>query len=92
MNRRIPDVESWRKITTNPSNNWDDPFSGEYGYKQVNWHREYDSSPSKRPHKFSPVLLVFSTVYNCEHCGAKKEDCLTDYCETKDDLNVGDWG
>lgn len=43
-------------------------FSGDSNWginKEVN---------EKCSHKWKPILLLFSTVYDCEICGKKKED------------------
>lgn len=32
-------------------------------------------------HVWSSTLLVFTTVWTCKNCGAKKEDNKGDYCE-----------
>ncbi len=85
--------DSIRKNNTGITcSNWDDPYGGG-GYGRT-WSNEgyYSTPKAKRKHKFSPVLLVFSTVYNCEHCGAKQEDCKSEYCDSNDELNIGDWG
>ena len=90
---RTTDASFWKSLYGVVDCRWDDYYgngsgSGS-GYGDVGW----GSSKSKRRHEFSPVLLVFTTVYNCKHCGAKKEDCLTDYCpDKKDDFDIGDWG
>lgn len=35
----------------------------------------------RNKHDWTSTLLVFTTVYTCKNCGAKKEDNKGDYCE-----------
>lgn len=57
---------------------------GEYGY-------DSPSYKSKRKHEFTPVLLVWSTVFDCKHCGVKKETATSEYCESETN-DIEDWG
>lgn len=79
---------------TTPCANWDS-YSGN-GSDNGRSYYDSDWTPrtNKRTHKFSPVLLIFSTVWNCSECGKKKEDCLTNYCEDEDNppnWDLGGW-
>jgi hypothetical protein len=74
----------------NTSNGWDDSDIYRINVGVDDYWDNRSSGKSKRKHEFSPVLLVFTTVYNCKHCGAKKEDCKTSYCD-EFDLDIGDW-
>ena len=40
-------------------------------YVDNDWDMDYTP---KCKHKWKAVLLLTSTVYDCEHCGAKKEE------------------
>jgi hypothetical protein len=75
--------------------NWDDNWNrGSVNGKSYRNDPIYSSKSTKRRHEFSPVLLVISTCYNCKHCGAKKEDTKTDYCDEKEDdlyYDTGGW-
>ena len=80
-------------------NSFDSSWISAYGYGNNGiknyYDHDYDYGTTKTRHKFTPVLLVWSTVYNCKLCGAKKEECKTDYCDDnkkKDDFDIGDWG
>jgi len=86
--------ELWKGYIINPHHSWDDPFKIDTGHGASNKYSNWGNSKSKKLHKYIPVLLIFTTAYNCEHCGAKKEDCKTDYCEEKEDYNldIGEWG
>lgn len=85
--------DALRKSNTGGINcSWDSDYGNSAGYGKGYLDNYYSPPKAKRKHQFSPVLLVFSTVYNCDHCGAKKEDCKTEYCDGKDDLDIGDWG
>lgn len=43
-------------------------INSQYG-KECTQHSE-----TKCNHKWKPTLLVFSTVFDCEHCNMKQED------------------
>ncbi len=88
---RTTDEQFWKSMYGGTSCKWDDNYGNSSSYGTSYYDYDFDSRSTKRRHKFSPVLLIFSTVYNCEHCGAKKEDCLTDFCEDKQH-DFGDWG
>lgn len=92
MSGRIPNVNPYKDLIINPHNNWDDPYGSSYGGRNDPWAREYSSTKAKRKHEFSPILLINTTVYDCKHCKAKKEDCLTEFCDEPEQLNIGDWG
>jgi len=80
-------------INPHMSSNSDWDYDMDYGLPS-SWDGEYKAS-SKRKHEFSPVLLVFTTVYNCIHCKRKKEDCKYTYCEHEDnppEYDIGGWG
>lgn len=74
--------------------NWDDPWDrSSVNGKSYSSDTIYSTKTKKR-HEFSPVLLVITTAYNCKHCGAKKEDTKTDYCDEKEDdlyYDTGGW-
>lgn len=73
--------------------NWDDPWDrGSVNGKSYRDDSIY-SAKVKRRHEFSPILLSFATVYDCKHCGAKKEEAKTDYCDEQDDTDydTGGW-
>lgn len=74
--------------------NWDDPWDRS-SVNGKSYHSDpIYSSKTKRRHEFSPLLLVITTCYNCKHCGAKKEDTKTDYCDEKEDdlyYDTGGW-
>jgi len=57
--------------------NWNRDWKNEYSYDY------WDSPPpfKRTRHEWVPVLLLNQTVYDCKHCGAKKEKTKGDYCE-----------
>lgn len=64
--------------------NWD----SDWGYKKTEWWEEY-KSPSvkeKKKHEWQAILLSFVTVYDCKHCGIKKEDAKSEYCADDRDI------
>lgn len=58
--------------------NWDSDWG--YGSKKTEWWEDYHKPKEKKKHDWEATLLVFSTVYTCKHCGAKKEKCDSEYC------------
>lgn len=75
-------------LYSNVNSHWWYDSNSDSGYGDSN----YDFIEPKRKHKFAPILLIYTTVYNCELCGAKKEDCSSDYCnQKKSDFDIGDW-
>lgn len=80
----------WQAMYGNINNHWSSGYGGSHDKSY------YDSKiiiPSvRRRHSFSPILLIYTTVFDCKLCGAKKEDCCSDYCE-EDNENIyeGDW-
>lgn len=89
---RIKNEELYKLLSSSTNCSWD----SYYGNGIANGNSYYDddflTGKTKRRHEFSPVVLIFSTVWNCKHCGAKKEDCRTEYCDELDDFDIGDWG
>lgn len=66
----------------NPTNIISDNSNVGYGYNLDLWGRYEDnsSSYSRTRHDWIPILLLNSTVYDCKHCGEKKEKTKTEYC------------
>jgi len=67
------------------ANWWDNSDNQRRGYPVYDGPTGYTYIPDKKRHEFLPVLLIFSTVYNCKHCGMNKEDCMSDYCDGSED-------
>lgn len=83
----------WQSLYGNVNSHWNDRSYSSNSYGTWSYGYDLDYNKPKRRHKFSPILLIFSTVYNCEHCGAKKEDCKTDYCDEykEPEYDTGGW-
>lgn len=85
---------SWKGNSANINSHWSGSY-GSGGYYGTGYNDyDYGYSKPKRKHSFTPVLLIVTTVYDCEHCGAKKEDCTSDYCDEPETHynDQGDWG
>lgn len=79
-------VRFCKDLPDNRSSNWDVYNAYGYGYGSGYYDDDWYTRKDKRQHEFSPVLLVNSTVYDCKHCGKKKEDCRTEYCEDEEEF------
>lgn len=53
----------------------------EYWNNYDDWDGESYGRGDRRKHDWTPILLSFQTVYNCSHCGCKKEKAKSEYCE-----------
>lgn len=81
-------VTNYKDLINTASAKWDDDYGNYSGYGKP----YYESPKPKRKHEFTPILLINSTVFNCKLCGAKKEECLTEYCEENEDIwDTGGW-
>lgn len=82
----------WQAMYGNINNHWSSGYGGS-NYDKSYYDTEPTKSSTRQRHSFSPILLVYTTVFDCKLCGAKKENCSSDYCEEKDDTNLydGDW-
>ena len=58
---------------------WDDGYGFfDYAYPEYeNEKKELTKKQNKCYHEYYPIQLIFSTVWNCKHCNAKKEE-ITD--------------
>jgi len=98
MNRR--GCELFKMVANYISNSWDGYYGDGTGYGGGYNDLDFNTRKTKKRHDFSPVLLIYTTCYNCKHCGMKKEECMWDHCEDepknykkKDtDFDYGDWG
>lgn len=91
---RTTDAEFWKSLYSGPTSSWDHYYGGSWYGGEGSGNGYGSSKPSKKEHKFSPILLVFSTVFNCEHCNRKKEDCKYNYCDDEDSpptFDTGGW-
>lgn len=65
-----------RKVELDLVSNSNSGWNSNYGWEYDDW----DSPPptpvsdGKCKHEWIPSLLLTSTVYDCKHCGIKKED------------------
>jgi hypothetical protein len=88
------DAEFWKSLYGSAYSSWDSNYGNSSGYGNSYYDSDWTTRKNKREHKFSPVLLIYTTVYNCEHCGRKKEDCKYTYCDDEDNpptWDIGDW-
>jgi hypothetical protein len=91
---RTTDAGFWKALYSGASANWRSDYGNSSGYGDSYYDSDFYSRKDKRRHEFSPVLLVYTTVYDCKHCGRKKEDCSTDYCEDEGNppgWDIGGW-
>lgn len=62
---------------------WSDDYGGYYPHT-------VPAYKPKQKHQWKSTLLITSTVYECTHCGVKKEEVIDEeYCEDND--NTGGW-
>lgn len=92
---RTTDAKFWKTMYSSDSITSGSYYGGSSGYGNSYYDSDWTTRKTKREHKFSPILLVFTTVYNCEHCKRKKEDCKYTYCEDEDNppelYDTGGW-
>jgi hypothetical protein len=96
QNKDKSHVRVYKDLPDNRSSNWDVLSVYGYGYGSGYYYDDIDTRKDKRKHTFSPVLLINTTVYDCEHCKRKKEDCKSEYCEDEDSQpdtgwDIGGW-
>lgn len=97
MDKGNKNVKSNQDMYSNINSHWTNYYPSSSSYRGDSYDDDFATFSNKRKHSFTPILLVISTVYNCDHCGAKKEECTTDYCEEKKidknhNYDIGDWG
>lgn len=76
------------------SGDWDDYYPHGSGYGDPYYSNDFNSRKNKKRHEFSPVLLIYTTCYDCKHCKRKKEDCTSEYCDDENsppDWDIRDW-
>lgn len=78
---RTTDATFWKALYSGTCASWDSDYGNRNGYGNGYYDSDWNTRKTKREHKFSPVLLIITTVWNCSECGKKKEDCLTNYCD-----------
>lgn len=88
------DAEFWKNIYGNANCHWDyyDKRRAGNGGNDLDYNS--NTRKAKREHEFSPILLVYTTCYDCKHCKRKKEDCKTNYCSDEDnppEWDLGGW-
>ena len=70
---------------------WDYDYISETEYASTEW----TVKKNRKQHSFKAILLIYSTVYNCEHCNRKKEDCNYTYCDDEvtppSGWDIGGW-
>lgn len=88
---RTTDEEFWKALYGGSRCNWGGDDWDMYSTGRVYYDGDLYSGTTKRKHEFTPVLLIFNTVYNCKHCDMKKEDCISEYCDTEYP-DIGSWG
>ena len=81
---RTADVEFWKSLYGSSNTINCSYYGGSSGYGNSYYDSDIYTRKDKRKHQFTPVFLIMSTVYDCEHCKRKKEDCSYEYCEDED--------
>jgi DNA-directed RNA polymerase subunit RPC12/RpoP len=53
-------------------NDW--TYNSDWAYLEEETEKSIEYKRQRCWHNFKPILLLISTVYDCEYCGIKKEN------------------